>query len=53
MICCPIYHWLEVSRKVNISQARVIYSLKTDQQPEVSRKVIFHEREVIGPVSDG
>ena len=30
VICCPIYHWLEVSRKVDISRAR---SATTDRQP--------------------
>ena len=32
VICYPINHWLEVSREVDISRAR-IYSLTTDRQP--------------------
>ena len=33
VICCPIYHWLEVSREVNISRARSASDRFTDDRP--------------------
>ena len=30
VICCPIYHWLEISREVDISRARSASDIFTD-----------------------
>ena len=38
VICCPIYHWSEVSREVDISPARSASDiLTTDRQPVIYR----------------
>ena len=36
VICCPIYHWLEVSREVDISRARSASDIFTDDWPTTS-----------------
>ena len=36
VICCPIYHWLEVSREVDISRARSAGDIFTDDRRTTS-----------------
>ena len=39
VICCPVYHWLEVSREMDISQAQSTSDIFTDDWPRTSYKV--------------
>ena len=48
MICCPIYHWLEVSREVDISRARSASDIFTDDCPTTSD--IFGNKSLVSKI---